>query len=125
MSDWKHGTTLKSYADARPLRTPGRGEYLFSTKCTACHTIGNGDSIGPDLAGVSAVRERTWLARYISTPEKLLADGDPIAKALLTRYQVRMPNLSLTEAEGAAIVEYVDQITAESRAATKGDPKSK
>jgi protein SCO1/2 len=127
ISNWKNSNKApvqKTYDQAQALRTPGRGEYLFATKCTTCHTIGKGERIGPDLAGIGNIRERAWLARYISTPEKLLADGDPIAQALLKKYQIRMPNLSLTEAEGAAIADYVEQVTAE-RAAAKSDPKSK
>jgi protein SCO1 len=127
MSNWTNSNRIvqRSYAEAKALRTPSRGEYLFATKCSSCHAIGTGQKIGPDLAGISGVRDRKWLARYISVPEEVLAAGDPIARALLARYQTRMPNLSLTEAEGAAIIDYIDEVTTESRSATKFEPKSK
>jgi len=86
---------------------------LFTTKCSACRTIGRGDRIGPDLAGISSLRERGWLARYIAAPDVMRNEGDPIASALFAKYKtVRMPNLSLTEAEAADIVAYVDAQTA-------------
>src|SRR5436309_12818815 len=48
---------------APPIATTSRDQYLFTTKCSACRTIGRGDRIGPDLGGISRVRERDgWLA---------------------------------------------------------------
>ena len=32
------------------------GEQLFKTNCTACHTIGGGRLVGPDLIGVTNKR---------------------------------------------------------------------
>src|ERR1044071_2655749 len=58
----------RSYAEAQPLNVSG-GEYLFASRCSACHSIGQGDKMGPDLAGVTARRERTWLLRYIRSEE--------------------------------------------------------
>lgn len=85
----------QSYADARPI-TASNGERLFASKCSACHSIGKGDRIGPDLAGVAKRRERGWIARYIAAPDEMLATGDPVAVALFGKYQeVRMPNLKL------------------------------
>lgn len=49
--------------EAKPITVPN-GQRLFASKCSACHTIGKGDKLGPDLAGVSARRERAWIARY-------------------------------------------------------------
>src|SRR4030065_1033317 len=38
-----------------------RGEGIFQQKCSACHTVGGGRSVGPDLAGVTSTRDRAWL----------------------------------------------------------------
>jgi hypothetical protein len=65
--------------------------------------------MGPDLAGVTARRERAWLNRYIIAPDKMLAEGDPIATALFEKYQyARMPNLRLSSDEVAAVLSYVE-----------------
>jgi protein SCO1 len=111
LEGWKHGSTdpLKSYSGA-PEFAVDRGQYLFGTKCAACHTIGRGDRVGPDLLGVTQSRDRAWLTRYIQTPDKVLAGGDPTAKALFSAYkEVRMPNLSLSEAEAKALIGFLDR----------------
>ncbi|HEX7774801.1 MAG TPA: SCO family protein [Pyrinomonadaceae bacterium] len=90
-----------------------KGAYLFSTRCAACHTIGNGDKIGPDLLGVTNVRDVKWLRRIISEPDKLLAEKDPIATALFKQYkEVQMPRLSLAEADVNVLIDFMKRETA-------------
>jgi protein SCO1/2 len=105
---WKDLQPEASYAEARPLPSDA-GRYLFESRCSSCHSIGQGDKIGPDLAGVTARRERAWLTRYIQVPDKVLAEGDPIATALFKQYKnVRMPNLRLGTDDVAGVLSYVD-----------------
>lgn len=86
------------------------GEYLFASHCAACHTIGGGDKIGPDLAAVTKNRDAGWLARFIATPDTLLEQHDPLATALFNRYKkVRMPNLRLADADVAAIITFLQK----------------
>jgi protein SCO1 len=92
---WKDMEPGKSYAEAKPITVPN-GQRLFVSKCSACHTVGKGDKLGPDLAGVTDRRERSWLARYIQRPDEVLAAGDPIATALHSKYKkLGMPYLGL------------------------------
>ena len=85
------------------------GEALFQQKCVACHTIGQGDRVGPDLAGVHLRRDHAWLIRWISAPDQMLARGDPVAKALLRKYRnLPMPNQGLTSDQVAAVVAYLE-----------------
>jgi protein SCO1/2 len=85
------------------------GQYLFATQCAACHTIGQGTHIGPDLADVTTRRPREWLAQFIQTPDKLLSERDPTATALFSEYkQVRMPNLRLSSGDVKAILDYLE-----------------
>jgi protein SCO1/2 len=103
----------KSYADAPRLNFTN-GEYLFSTRCAACHTVGKGDAIGPDLLGVVGARDRAWLRRIIAVPDKLLAENDPLATALFKKYkEVQMPNLRLGEADVESIIGYMEALSAE------------
>ncbi len=105
---WKNAAPVKSYAEARPL-VLDPGEYFFQSQCSVCHTVGQGDKMGPDLLGVTARRDRAWLTRYIMAPDRLLAEGDPIAVALFEKYQyARMPNLRLSSDEVAAVLSYVE-----------------
>jgi protein SCO1/2 len=104
---WRDTGPQKSYADARPLSVDD-GQRLFQSRCSACHSLGKGDAVGPDLAGVSARRARAWLARYIAEPDAMLKAGDPVAGSLFRKYkEVRMPNLKLGASEVDAIVSYL------------------
>ncbi|HXE51192.1 MAG TPA: SCO family protein [Ramlibacter sp.] len=99
----------KSYALARPIEDLDPGGHLFSLRCSACHTIGEGDAVGPDLLGVTGRRDRAWLERYLAQPDKMLAERDPIVKALFARYRaVRMPNLHLGQGDVAALLSYLE-----------------
>ena len=90
-----------------------KGQYLFSTRCAACHTIGNGDKLGPDLLGVTSVRDLNWLRRTITEPDQLIAEKDPIAMALFKKYkEVRMPRFGLPEADVNTLIEYMKTQTA-------------
>jgi protein SCO1/2 len=90
-----------------------KGAYLFATRCAACHTIGNGDKIGPDLLGVTSVRDRAWLNRMISEPDKLIDEKDPIAFALFQKYkQIPMPRLNLPEMDVNTLIEFMKTQTA-------------
>lgn len=85
-----------------------KGQYLFATRCAACHTIGNGDKVGPDLLGVTSVRDRAWLTRMISEPDNLIQEKDPIATSLFKKYkEIRMPRLGLPEADVNALIDYM------------------
>jgi protein SCO1 len=114
---------VKSYAAAAPITLRSPGEYLFATRCAACHSIGRGDGVGPDLLGVTRRRERGWLTRYLAHPERMLADGDPIAMELFQKYkQVPMPNLRLGEEDVAALVAYLDVQPAAADAPDRAPP---
>lgn len=109
LDSWRSQRPTQSYAQASAL-SMSKGEYLFSTRCTACHTIGRGDGIGPDLLGVTRMRERAWLARFIQFPDQVLAEGDPIAKELHEKYkQINMPNLRLGPEDVAALLQHLDE----------------
>jgi cytochrome oxidase Cu insertion factor (SCO1/SenC/PrrC family) len=118
---WLHNWKLPSaqdrdYAAAPQLRQISSGEDLFRTRCSACHTIGQGEvrelaerRLGPDLHNISQQRDREWLERWVKEPDKMLAEKDPLATALLARYQgIPMPNLRLTDAEVGQLLGYID-----------------
>ncbi len=114
LHNWKvPGVIGQSYAGAARLPNLSHGEYLFRTRCSACHTMGEGDGVGPDLAGVTERREAEWLARWLAEPDAMLAEKDPIAVELFERYQkLPMPNLSLSEVDVTALIDF---LTAEAR----------
>ncbi|HEY2914902.1 MAG TPA: SCO family protein [Candidatus Angelobacter sp.] len=108
---WKYHQTeaAKSYSQAAPLKVTDRGQYLFATRCAACHTIGHGVKIGPDLEGVTGVRERSWLLRFIQKPDQLLAEKDPLATSLFKQYkEIQMPNVRLGPDDTESIVRFLE-----------------
>jgi len=118
---YKSVAPIRSYAAMGPLHQVGKGEYLFKSRCAACHTVGHGDAVGPDLSNVTKQRDRAWLSRYIATPDQLLAGGDPIAKDLFAKYKdVRMPNLDMSAEEVDAVLSYIEQ---QSKVAESSAPK--
>ena len=103
-------SSLKSYTEARPVANLTSGQYVFSTKCSACHGLGEGPKVGPDLAGVTTTRTRAWLASYITDPQAMLQRGDPIAKALSAKYgALSMPTLQLTDQQVQDVIQYLDR----------------
>lgn len=122
IGSWLHNWKLPSeekreYADAPELRKISTGESLFRTRCSSCHTIGeaevsdsNKQLIGPDLLGVTLKRDRKWLVRWLAEPDKMLAEKDPLAIALLAQYNnVPMPNLRLNDLEIQALLSYIEE----------------
>jgi protein SCO1/2 len=101
-----------SYAVAAHQITIDPGEDLFRRRCQVCHTMGAGDTVGPDLVGVTSNRKRAWLTRWIQAPDEVLAAKDPIATALYAKYkEVTMPNLHLTDTETANLIGYLEAET--------------
>jgi mono/diheme cytochrome c family protein len=85
-----------------------RGKALFQERCAACHTVGKGPAVGPDLAGVTRKRDRAWLLRMITAPGTLLDSGDPVAQKLLQEFRrLRMPTLGISQQDADAILAYL------------------
>jgi protein SCO1/2 len=118
MGNWltpRYGKNTNSYENVPKIdeSVGGEGPSMFRTRCAACHTIGGGDGVGPDLLGVTAAHGRDWVARYILAPDKALAAKDPVAVALFNKYnKVKMPNLHLTPVDVRLLLDYFEQQTA-------------
>ena len=118
---WRSSVPMQSYAQLSEPPKVDLGARLFNSRCAACHTVGKGDGIGPDLANVTKRRDHCWVGRYIAEPDKMLAEGDSVAVELFAKYKnVRMPNLSLSADDVALLVSHIEQ---ESRAAVAQAPK--
>lgn len=85
------------------------GKKLYQTYCVACHTIGKGRLVGPDLKGVTSKRDPSWMIRWIREPDKMIAEGDPIATQLLKEYNnVPMSSFNLSEVQAKDIMAYME-----------------
>lgn len=99
-------------------RAAEEGRAIFDEKCIVCHTNGGGDHIGPDLAGVVDRRSREWLIRFITEPDRVLAEGDAVAIELLKKYnEIPMPSLGLTSDDAQDIIDYLAEPPAAAGAA--------
>lgn len=94
---------------AAPLaQDPVAGQQTFQSVCVSCHTVGGGNLVGPDLAGVTERRDAAWLRRFIMEPDKVLAEGDPIATQLLAEFNnVPMPNMGVSATQAGDILAYL------------------
>jgi nitrite reductase (NO-forming) len=90
--------------------TPGdpaavRGKMIFESKCLACHSMGQGPKLGPDLAGVTVRRQDAWIERWLRNPQQMLA-ADDTAKAVRKRFALDMPNQQLSPQDIAGLLRY-------------------
>jgi len=109
--NWKHtGNKVinSDYKNAAGVSTYSDGAYIFRTRCLTCHTIGGGDGIGPDLHGVTSRREEKWLQRWISTPNEMIKEKDPVIMAMMKKFNgIIMPNLKISEDDAYKLIEYI------------------
>jgi nitrite reductase (NO-forming) len=83
------------------------GKARFESTCFACHSIGQGPKLGPDLWKATDRRPEAWIRSWLHDPETMLAHDDT-AKALLRRFNgVPMPNQNLTPAQIDELVHYL------------------
>jgi mono/diheme cytochrome c family protein len=93
---------------SRPGLLAQDGATLYKP-CAACHTIGKGKIIGPDLKGITKRRSNEWLVSFIQSSNKMIKAGDLVAKALLAEYNnVPMPDNALTAEQVNLILNYID-----------------
>jgi cytochrome c2 len=85
------------------------GATIFQSKCSACHTIGKGKTVGPDLKGITTTEDPTWLKNWVTSPSAMVKSGDAKATALVKQYPLQMPDLGLSSTDVDAVVGYIAQ----------------
>jgi mono/diheme cytochrome c family protein len=83
-----------------------QGQQIFNDNCAACHTIGGGKLIGPDLKDITKSRDPQWIKSFISDPAKMIA-SDAAAKQLAQEYSITMPTLGLSDDKIDAVLAYL------------------
>lgn len=95
------------------------GAAIFQEKCFACHTVGGGRRVGPDLKGITEKRSEVWLSKWIRSSTSLIKSGDKEANAIFKEYsQIMMPNNNLSDAELKALLAYISGGAAQPQAGT-------
>jgi len=102
-SDLEHhnipATPMPSDPDA------AQGKLVFEGKCIACHSVGGGDKVGPDLFGVTRRRSDDWLGRWLRSPEAMLK-SDQAAQAMLAKFKLPMPDQGLSDGDAKRLIGY-------------------
>jgi hypothetical protein len=94
------------------------GKKLFTGNCQACHSIGGGDVLGPDLAGISERRDTEWIKSFIVNSQKMIAAGDEQAVAVFNQYnKIPMPSHNFSQEELGSLLSYIDEASQEALAA--------
>jgi len=87
------------------------GAAIFKAKCMACHKIGGGRLVGPDLLGVTERRSVDWIRSMVSDPVGWTA-SDETAKGLLDTYKVQMPDPKLSAEQIQAVIAFLSKAKA-------------
>jgi mono/diheme cytochrome c family protein len=104
------GAPVAAAAAGKPEDTPAG--QLFGSRCTACHNIGEGRKVGPDLLGVTDRRKPEWITLFLTSPGKAIDSGDPIATQLFKEANgVRMPEQDLKPEQITQLLEFFSLCT--------------
>lgn len=106
--------------------TETSGAVLYKNNCSACHSIGEGRLVGPDLKGVNDRRSEEWLMKWIKSSQSLVKSGDKDAVALFNEFNkvVMIDYAFLTDDQIKSILAYVKETeAAPAAAAVQADQK--
>ena len=77
-------------------------------QCRACHTIGGGKLVGPDLKGITEQKDEAWLIKFIQNSQEMVKAGDPEAVKIFEEfYKIPMPSHNLTDEQVKDILLYI------------------
>lgn len=83
------------------------GEQIFNSSCFACHSIGEGTRVGPDLENIHLERDRDWLVRWIADPIGMARD-DSLGREIFAQWNnIPMSPPGLDETEINQVLDYI------------------
>jgi len=84
------------------------GKAIFTTTCTACHSIGKGTVVGPDLKDVTKTVSEDWIKKWIRGSQAMVDAKDPAAVEIFNKFNmIPMPDQALSDAEVKAVLDYI------------------
>ncbi len=93
------------------VATAHPGQEIFDRVCFACHSIGEGPRVGPDLKDVQTRREREWLVRWMQDPVGM-GQTDSIGQAILAEWNnVPMAPPNLDDQEINDVLDYIAAVS--------------
>jgi len=89
------------------IQAQDEGQQLFQV-CAACHTIGKGKLIGPDLQGATERLSRDWMKAFIRNSQEVVTAGDEYAvKVFEECNKILMPPNDLSDEQIDILLEYI------------------
>jgi hypothetical protein len=86
--------------------------------CAACHTIGKGKLIGPDLYNVTQRKDREWLLKFIKNSQEVIQSGDPYAVKLFEDHnKIPMPPSTYNDEQINVLLDYIEKYDPDQAAA--------
>jgi|SRR6185312_9810361 len=84
------------------------GADMFKQNCGACHTVGKGKLVGPDLKGVETRHAEAWLLKWIKGSQAMVQAGDKDAVKLFNdNSNIPMPDQALSDDQIKTILGYI------------------
>jgi cytochrome c2 len=84
------------------------GGQIFKTNCGACHTVGKGKLVGPDLKGVQDRHTEEWIHKWVKGSQAMVKAGDKDAVKLFNdNSQIPMPDQTVSDNDITAILAYI------------------
>lgn len=92
----------------------GEGQDIFQSACAACHTIGGGKRVGPDLKNILEKRSAEWAISFIRSSQKMIKSDNPDAVAIFQEYnKIPMPDQALSDGQIEVVLDYITQTSKE------------
>ena len=98
---------------------------FFQQNCGACHSIGGGRLVGPDLQNVFQRKDRKWLLAFMENPQAALDSGGTYGKKLLeeSNGMVMPPVAGLDRAKAEALLDWIDAQSKSTGGTQPGTPE--
>lgn len=88
------------------------GGDLFKINCAACHTIGGGRLVGPDLKNISQQRDAEYLLRFITSSQSFVKSGNADAIKIYNEYgKILMPDAQISESQITEVLNYIKGVS--------------
>ncbi|HTA27669.1 MAG TPA: cytochrome c [Bacteroidia bacterium] len=84
------------------------GGQIFRTNCGACHTVGKGKLVGPDLKGVQYRHSEDWILKWVKGSQAMVKAGDKEAvKVFNENSMIPMPDQALADNDIKTILAFI------------------
>lgn len=101
---------LISFSSKASAQDLAGGETSFKQLCAACHTVGKGRLVGPDLVGISQRRPVDWIIKFVKSSQSMVKSGDKYADSIFQAYNstIMPDHPTLNDDQIKNILAYID-----------------